>query len=76
MINTNEAPEGYVAVPNPVNSYGCEFCAFSKLNTIYCKIELAVNGVLGMCSGQYREDSTDVYFIKKDLNDNSINPIT
>lgn len=57
MTNTNEAPEGYVAVPNPVNSYGCEFCAFSKPPSIMCNIPK-----LGDCSAAFRKDSTNVHF--------------
>ncbi len=66
-MNKSEAPKGYEAIKCPPNSPGCELCAFNELNTIYCKIELAENGVLGMCSGEYREDGIDVYFTRKAL---------
>lgn len=52
-------------MPNPLNSYGCEFCEFSSQESIFCSIDSATpDGKSGACSAQFREDGIDVHFIK------------
>ena len=59
-------PIGYKAITNPVNSYGCEFCSFSSIDSISCNIDsMTSDGKHGACSAQFRKDNTNVYFIKE-----------
>ena len=59
-----KAPIGYKAVKTPKNSYGCEFCVFNLSDDIKCHIDSKTEFKMGECSAEYRDDNTNVYFVK------------
>lgn len=67
MKDTLEAPIGYKAIKTPKNSYGCELCIFSLPNDFRCYLESKTKLKNGGCSAEYREDNTNVYFIKEQI---------
>ena len=62
-INKKEAPRDYMAVENPENSYGCEFCDFNLHIDVFCHLTEMTSFPSGGCSAEYRQDSTNVHFI-------------
>ena len=66
MLIYLSTPAGYKAVPNPPNSYGCEFCSFSSSDSISCTIDsVTLDGKHGACSAEFRKDGIYVHFIKE-----------